>query len=53
VPEQRFLSPEIRRWRRRSCRTSSQKTPTNLGFGVREAFYRRRGAARRGRATPW
>jgi hypothetical protein len=35
VPEQRLLSPEIRRWRRRSCRT------------VLEGFYRRRGIVRR------
>jgi hypothetical protein len=35
VPEQRLLSPKIRRWRRRSCRTLSQKTPTDLGFSVR------------------
>jgi hypothetical protein len=34
VPEQRLLSPEIRRWRQRSCRTLSQKTPINLGFSV-------------------
>jgi hypothetical protein len=34
VPEQRLLSPEIHRWQRRGCRTSSQKTPTDLGFFV-------------------
>jgi hypothetical protein len=34
VPEQRLLSPEIRRWWRRSSRTLSQKTPIDLGFGV-------------------
>jgi hypothetical protein len=46
VPEQRLLSPEIR-WRRRwSYRTSSQKTPTDLGFGLREALNRRRGGIR-------
>jgi hypothetical protein len=34
VPEQRLLSPEIRRWRRRSCRTLSRKSPIDLGFFV-------------------
>jgi hypothetical protein len=34
VPEQRLLSPEIHRWRRRSCRTLSRKTPIILGFSV-------------------
>jgi hypothetical protein len=34
VPEQRLLSPKIHRWRRRSCRTLSQKTPIDLGFFV-------------------
>jgi hypothetical protein len=34
VPEQRLLSLEIRRWRRRSCRTSSRKTPIDLGLSV-------------------
>jgi hypothetical protein len=34
VPEQRLLSPKICRWRRRSCRTLSRKTPIDLGFGV-------------------
>jgi hypothetical protein len=34
VPEQRLMSPEIHRWRRRSCRTSSQKTPIDLGFFI-------------------
>jgi hypothetical protein len=43
VPEQRLLSPEIRQWRRRSCRTLSRKTPIDLGFRSREALYRRRG----------
>jgi hypothetical protein len=32
VPKQRLLSPEIHRWRRRSCGTSSGKTPIDLGF---------------------
>jgi hypothetical protein len=67
VPEQRLLSPEIRRWRRWSCRTLSQKTSIDLGFWRREALYRRRGGVRGrprgphhplarpggGRATPW
>jgi hypothetical protein len=34
VPEQRLLTPKIYRWRRRSCRTSSRKTPIDLGFSV-------------------
>jgi hypothetical protein len=34
VPEQRLLSPEIRRWRWRSCRTLSRKSPIDLGFSV-------------------
>jgi hypothetical protein len=34
VPEQRLLSPEIRRWWRQSCRTLSQKSPIDLGFSV-------------------
>jgi hypothetical protein len=34
VPEQRLLSPEIHRWRRRSCRTSSGKLSIDLGFSV-------------------
>jgi hypothetical protein len=34
VPEQRFMSPKIRWWRRRSCRTSSPKTPIDIGFSV-------------------
>jgi hypothetical protein len=34
VPEQRLLSPKICRWRRRSCRTLSQKTLIDLGFSV-------------------
>jgi hypothetical protein len=34
VPEQGLLSPEIRRQRRRSCRTLSRKLPIDLGFSV-------------------
>jgi hypothetical protein len=34
VPEQRLLSPEIRRWRRRNYGTLSGKLPTLLGFSV-------------------
>jgi hypothetical protein len=34
VPEQRLLSPEIRRRRRRSYGTVSGKLPTPLGFSV-------------------
>jgi hypothetical protein len=34
VPEQRLLSPEIRRRRRRSCETLSGKLPIPLGFSV-------------------
>jgi hypothetical protein len=32
VPEQRLLSPETRRWRRRSCGILSRKTLIDLGF---------------------
>jgi hypothetical protein len=35
VPEQRLLSPEIRRRRRWSCRTLSGNLPIVLGFSVR------------------
>jgi hypothetical protein len=38
VPEQRLLSPEIHRWRRRSCRTLSRKTPIDLGFSVERLY---------------
>jgi hypothetical protein len=38
VPEQRLLSPEIHRWRRRSCRTLSKKSPIDLGFFVGRLF---------------
>jgi hypothetical protein len=34
VPEQRLLSPEIRRWRRRSYGTFSGKLTTPIGFSV-------------------
>jgi hypothetical protein len=34
VPEQRLLSPEIRRQRRRSCGTPSENLPISLGFSV-------------------
>jgi hypothetical protein len=34
VPEQRLMSPEIRRWRRRNYGTLSGKLPTLLGFSV-------------------
>jgi hypothetical protein len=34
VPEQRLLFPEIHRWRWRSCRTLSRKSPTDLGFSI-------------------
>jgi hypothetical protein len=34
VPKQRLLSPEIHRWRRRSCRTLSRKSLIDLGFSV-------------------
>jgi hypothetical protein len=37
VPEQRLLSLESRRWRRRSCGTSSRKLPIDLGFGLQKA----------------
>jgi hypothetical protein len=35
VLEQRLLSPEIHRRRRRSCGTLSGKLPVDLGFSVR------------------
>jgi hypothetical protein len=38
LPEQRLLSFEIHRWRRRSCRTILEKTPTILGFSIRRLF---------------
>jgi hypothetical protein len=50
VPEQRLLSPESRRWRRRSCGTSSGKIPIPLGFRLRKDLYRRRGGVR---GQPW
>jgi hypothetical protein len=34
VPEQRLLSPEIRRRRQRSCGTLSGNLPISLGFSV-------------------
>jgi hypothetical protein len=34
VPEQTLLSPEIRRWRRRSYGTLSRNLPIDLGFSV-------------------
>jgi hypothetical protein len=34
VPEQRLLSLKISQWRQQSCGTSSQKTPTDLGFSI-------------------
>jgi hypothetical protein len=38
VPEQRLLSPEIRRRRRRSCGTLSGNLPIVLGFSVERLF---------------
>jgi hypothetical protein len=34
VPKQRLLSSEIRQWRRRSCGTVLEISPTPLGFSV-------------------
>jgi hypothetical protein len=34
VPEQRLMSPKIRRWRRRSYGTSSGKLLIDLGFSI-------------------
>jgi hypothetical protein len=34
VPEQRLLSPEFRRWWRRSCGTLLEISPIVLGFSV-------------------
>jgi hypothetical protein len=56
VSEQRLLSPEIRWWRRRSCRTLSQKSPILLGFSFGRLFIGG-GAASEGHqgglTTPW
>jgi hypothetical protein len=38
VPEQRLLSPEIRRWRRRSCGTLSRNLLILLVFSVGRLF---------------
>jgi hypothetical protein len=38
VPEQRLLSPEIHRWRRRSCGTLFGNLPIILGFSVPKLF---------------
>ena len=38
VPEQRLLSPEIRRWRRRNYGTLSGKLPTPLGFSISRLY---------------
>jgi hypothetical protein len=38
VPEQRFLSPKIRRWQRRSYGTLSGNLPIDLGFSVGRLF---------------
>jgi hypothetical protein len=38
VPEQRLLSPKIRRRRQRSCGTIMGKTPIVLGFSVGRLF---------------
>jgi hypothetical protein len=56
VPEQRLLSPEIRRWWRRSSRTLSQKTPIDLGFRVRRLYIGGEAASEGGQGphtTPW
>jgi hypothetical protein len=34
VPEQRLLSPEIHRWRRRSCGPLLEISPIVLGFSI-------------------
>jgi hypothetical protein len=38
VPEQRLMSPESRRWQRRSYGTSSGKLPNDLGFSHQRPF---------------
>jgi hypothetical protein len=38
VPEQRLLSPEIHRWRQRSCRTLSRKLSILFGFSIRRLY---------------
>jgi hypothetical protein len=66
VPEQRLLSPKIRRWWQWSCRTLSPKTLVGLGFSVLRLYIGREAASEGqqghltmgprgpgGRATPW
>jgi hypothetical protein len=48
VPEQRLMSPESRRWRRRSCGTSSGKLPIDLGFSVERLYIGREAASESG-----
>jgi hypothetical protein len=48
VPEQRLLSPKIRRWWRRSCGTSFGKLPTPLGFSVGRLYIGREAASEGG-----
>jgi hypothetical protein len=48
VPEQRLLSPKIRRWRRRSCGTLLEISPILLGFSVERRLI---GEGRRQKST--
>jgi hypothetical protein len=52
VPEQRLLSPEIRRRHRRSCRTLSRILPIVLGFSVGRLFIGGEAASEGHRACP-
>jgi hypothetical protein len=45
VPEQRLLSPEIHRWRRWSCGTTSGKLPIYLGFSIGRLYIGREAAS--------
>jgi hypothetical protein len=56
VPKQRLLSPESRRWRGRSCGTSSRKLPINLGFSRRRELIGGRAVSevdQGAHTTPW
>jgi hypothetical protein len=55
VPEQRLLSPEIRRWWRRNCGTLSRKLPTLLRFSVPRLLIGEGASSEEGPGvlTPW
>jgi hypothetical protein len=52
VLEQRLFSPEIRRWRRRSCGTLSRKTPIVLGFSIGWLYIGEEAASEVGQGHP-